>query len=251
MSAGERVFSVVRGRLYERLPTLALPLGKISCCEADVMPAGTDGQAALFAFGFLEREFLEGSMLPERLTLHLLLHLMLGHPQSRMGRDRVLWDTACDLAVLLVHHALLPQEREAPAAFSARCKLQSRRAGRAEEIYVLLETEPEFLTPDERQSAVLDDHSRWETVCAADRPAGSGEGDEAGFQALGRLLPRPLPEKPVIGSGTGGAAFSIKPDMRESAPFAAVLHELSETRENRHVSGEEFQYAWYLYGLEH
>lgn len=39
--------------------------------------------------------------------------------------------------------------------------------------------------------------------------------------------------------------------MRESAPFAAVLHELSETRENRHVSGEEFQYAWYLYGLEH
>ena len=34
MSAGERVFSVVRGRLYERLPTLALPLGKISCCEA-------------------------------------------------------------------------------------------------------------------------------------------------------------------------------------------------------------------------
>lgn len=118
MSAGERVFSVVRGRLYERLPTLALPLGKISCCEADVMPAGTDGQAALFASGFLEREFLEGSMLPERLTLHLLLHLMLGHPQSRMGRDRVLWDTACDLAVLLVHHALLPQEREAPAAFA-------------------------------------------------------------------------------------------------------------------------------------
>ena len=42
MSAGERVFSVVRGRLYERLPTLALPLGKISCCEADVMPAGTE-----------------------------------------------------------------------------------------------------------------------------------------------------------------------------------------------------------------
>ena len=33
--------------------------------------------------------------------------------------------------------------------------------------------------------------------------------------------------------------------------FAAVLRELSETRENRHVSGEEFQYAWYLYGLEH
>ena len=72
-------------------------------------------------------------MLPERLTLHLLLHLMLGHPQSRMGRDRVLWGYGLRSCGLLVHHALLPQEREAPAAFSARCKLQSRRAGRAEE----------------------------------------------------------------------------------------------------------------------
>ena len=251
MTAGERVFSVVRGRLYERLPALALPLGKLSCLEADVTAAGTDGRAALFAPGFLEREFLAGSELPERLTLHLLLHLVLGHPQNRRGREKALWDTACDLAVLLVRHALLPQEREAPAAFSARCKLQLKKAGRAEEIYALLQAEPELLTPDERPSAVLDDHSRWETVRAADRPAASGEGDETGFQALGQLLPQPLPEKPVIGSGTGGAVFSIKPDTRESAPFAAVLHELSETRENRHVSGEEFQYAWYLYGLEH
>ena len=251
MTAGERVFSVVRGRLYERLPALALPLGKLSCREADVTAAGTDGRAALFAPGFLEREFLAGSELPERLTLHLLLHLVLGHPQNRRGREKALWDTACDLAVLLVRHALLPQEREAPAAFSARCKLQLKKAGSAEEIYALLQAEPELLTPDERLSAVLDEHSRWETVRAADRPAASGEGDETGFQALGRLVPQPLPEKPVIGSGTGGAVFSIKPDTRESAPFAAVLRELSETRENRHVSGEEFQYAWYLYGLEH
>lgn len=129
MTTGERVFSVVRGRLYERLPALALPLGKLSCREADVTAAGTDGRAALFAPGFLEREFLAGSELPERLTLHLLLHLMLGHPRSRRGRDKVLWDTACDLAVLLVRHALLPQEREAPDAFSARCKLQVKKAG--------------------------------------------------------------------------------------------------------------------------
>ena len=251
MTAGERVFSVVRGRLYERLPGLALPLGKLSYREADVASAGTDGRAALFAPGLLEREFLTGSGLPERLTLHLLLHLMLGHPQNRRGRDKALWDTACDLAVLLVRHALLPQEREAPAAFSARCRLQAKRTGRAEEIYALLQAEPELLTPDERQSAALDDHSLWGSAPAASRPAASGEGDGTGFQALGRLLPQPLPEKPVIGSGTGGAAFSTRPDTRESAPFAAALRELSETRENRHVSGEEFQYAWYLYGLEH
>lgn len=126
-----------------------------------------------------------GSELPERLTLHLLLHLMLGHPQNRRGREKALWDTACDLAVLLVRHALLPQEREAPDAFSARCKLQVKKAGRAEEIYALLQAEPELLTPDERLSAVLDEHSRWETVRAADRPAASGEGAKRAFRRSG------------------------------------------------------------------
>ena len=251
MTAEERIFSIVRGGLYAKLPSLALPLGRLTCREGDVDPAGTDGEAAVFAPGLLRREFLAESDLPERLTLHLLLHLMLGHPQNRLGRDKALWGTACDLAVLLMRHALLPQEREASAAFSARCKLQAKKAGRAEEIYALLQAEPELLTLDERQSAVLDDHSQWETMRTAERLSVSGEGDETGFQALGRRLPQPLPEKPVIGSGTRGAAFATRPDTRESAPFAAVLRELSETRENRHVSGEEFQYAWYLYGLEH
>ena len=43
MTAGERVFSVVRGQLYERLPALALPLGRLPCREADVTPAGRTG----------------------------------------------------------------------------------------------------------------------------------------------------------------------------------------------------------------
>ena len=135
MSAGERVFSVVRGRHYERLPTLALPLGKISCCEADVMLAGTDGQAALFASGFLEREFLEGSMLPERLTLHLLLHLMLGHPQSRMGPGMIVQHRALPLIrrkklrlCLQKHINFLRAARSAALQFAAGRKRSGRFA---------------------------------------------------------------------------------------------------------------------------
>ena len=55
----------------------------------------------------------------------------------------------------------------------------------------------------------------------------------------------------MIGSGSGNAAFAVRPDARGSRAFAALLRECSEMRENRHVSGDEFQYAWYLYGLEH
>ena len=90
MTAEERIFSIVRGGLYAKLPSLALPLGRLTCREGDVDPAGTDGEAAVFAPGLLRREFLAESDLPERLTLHLLLHLMLGHPWGRQGRARAL-----------------------------------------------------------------------------------------------------------------------------------------------------------------
>ena len=58
-----------------------------------------------------------------------------------------------------------------------------------------------------------------ETVCAADRPAASGEGTKPAFRRSGGSCRGRCRKKPEIGSGTGGAAFSIKPDMRESAPF--------------------------------
>lgn len=49
MTAEERIFSIVRGGLYAKLPSLALPLGRLTCREGDVDPAGTDGEAAVFA----------------------------------------------------------------------------------------------------------------------------------------------------------------------------------------------------------
>ena len=251
MTAEERIFSIVRGGLYAKLPSLALPLGRLTCREGDVDPAGTDGEAAVFAPGLLRREFLAESDLPERLTLHLLLHLMLGHPWGRQGRARALWDTACDLAVGLVRHALLPQEPETPAAFSARCKLQARRAVRAPAIYALLLEQPDALTAEEQAAFHLDDHRLWQLSASASTPKTADGGAETGWQALGRKLPDPLPLKPVIGSGSGNAAFAVRPDARGSRAFAALLRECSEMRENRHVSGDEFQYAWYLYGLEH
>ena len=51
MTAGEQVFSVVRGRLYERLPALALPLGRLPCREADVTTAARRSLRPVFWSG--------------------------------------------------------------------------------------------------------------------------------------------------------------------------------------------------------
>ena len=185
--AGIDVFSIVRGGLYAKLPSLALPLGRLTCREGGVDPAGPDGEAAGFAPGLLRREFLAESDLPERLTLHLLLHLMLGHPWGRQGRARALWDTACDLAVGLVRHALLPQEPETPAAFSTRCKLQARRAVRAPAIYALLLEQPDALTAEEQAAFYLDDHRLWQLSASASAPKTADGGAETGWWSAGNL----------------------------------------------------------------
>ena len=36
MTAEERIFSIVRGGLYAKLPSLALPLGRLTCRAGDV-----------------------------------------------------------------------------------------------------------------------------------------------------------------------------------------------------------------------
>lgn len=251
MTTAERIFSIVCTSLYEKLPALALPLGRLNCRDAAVRPAGTDGAHACFAPGWLEQEFLARSDAPAQYTLHLLLHLMLGHVQKPPALDAVRWDTACDLAVMMVRHALLPQEKEPDMLFSARCTLQARKAAQAQAIYALLEMEPDVLTDTQCRAAALDDHQLWGAAPLFARAAASADGGETGWQALGHLLPDPLPQKPTIGCGTGHAAFAVKPDARGSRQLTALLHELSELRENRHVSDDEFQYAWYLYGLEH
>ena len=121
----------------------------------------------------------------------------------------------------------------------------------AEQICRLLQAEPDVLTAEERAAARVDDHSLWRASAAYGRPKrASGEAGN-GWQAMGKCLPNPLPDKPIIGTGTGHAAFAVSPDVQKDAQLAAILHELSEVRESRHVSGDEFQYAWYCYGLEH
>ena len=65
---------------------------------------------------------------------------------------------------------LMPQEPETPAAFSARCKLQARRAVRAPAIYALLLEQPDALTAEEQAAFYLDDHRLWQLSASASAP---------------------------------------------------------------------------------
>ena len=121
MADGERCYQILRGRLYQRLPLLALPLGLLEWREGSA--PGTDG-----TFFYAPEAWLHAAVKTpgdaEKVLLHSVLHAMLGHPWlPRRNRDAARWALACDMSAELLRLRLLglPLESTAGRAFYA-CK---------------------------------------------------------------------------------------------------------------------------------
>ena len=85
---GEKRYQILRGRLYERLPVLALALGLLDWREAD--RTGTDGRFFYAPVSFLGQSR-ENRETAERTLLHSVLHAMLGHIWERGNRAEGKW----------------------------------------------------------------------------------------------------------------------------------------------------------------
>ena len=91
----EKRDQILRGRLYERLPVLALALGLLDWREAD--RTGTDGRFFYAPVSFLAKAQTDRET-AERTLLHSVLHAMLGHIWERGNRAEGKWSLACDMA---------------------------------------------------------------------------------------------------------------------------------------------------------
>ena len=88
MTDEEKRYQILRGRLYERLPVLALALGLLDWREAD--RTGTDGQLFYAPVSFLAKAQTDRET-AERTLLHSVLHAMLGHIWERGNRAEGKW----------------------------------------------------------------------------------------------------------------------------------------------------------------
>ena len=248
---GEKRYQILRGRLYERLPVLALALGLLDWREAD--RTGTDGRFFYAPVSFLGQSR-ENRETAERTLLHSVLHAMLGHIWERGNRAEGKWSLACDMAAefLACRMLGLTLQDDAAKAFYA---LEPGTAFSAPAIYAQLNDA--FPLPEAELQAFFtrDCHDLWKKAFDRARlPGGSGDG--AGMQALWRrtrdkLAPYMKEEKPKIGSGTAGAKLTLSESPENNVRFASLLRAFSVTRENRHVNDADFSYSWYAYGMEH
>lgn len=251
MTDGEKRYQILRGRLYERLPVLALALGLLDWREAE--KNGTDGQLFYAPVSFLAKAQTDRET-AERTLLHSVLHAMLGHIWERGNRAEGKWSLACDMAAefLACRMLGLTLQDDAAKAFYA---LRAGTAFSAPAIYAQLSDT--FPLPEAQLQVLFarDCHDLWKKAFDRARLPGSN-GDGAGGQVLWRRTREKLSaymkeEKPKIGSGTAGAKLTLPESPENSVRFASLLRAFSVTRENRHVNDADFSYSWYAYGMEH
>ena len=251
MTDGEKRYQILRGRLYERLPVLALALGLLDWREAE--KTGTDGQFFYAPAAFLEQARTNRGE-AERTLLHSVLHAMLGHLWERRNRAEGKWNLACDMAAEFLSCRMLGSTLQDDAA-KAFYALEPGTAFSAPAIYAQLDEA--FPVAEAKLQALFtrDCHELWKkTSDRARLPGVSGDG--AGGAALWRrtrnkLAPYMKEERPKIGSGTAGAKLTLPESPENHVRFAKLLRAFSVTRENRHVNDADFSYAWYAYGMQH
>lgn len=245
------IIDLVRMQLYQHRHGLAVVLGtvEIQVSHRDGV-FETDGRALYLDAGRLRERFLEGS---DRLCLdilHMLSHCLLGHlffrnPQepdrgqeSRLAADLEAWKLAEEIW-------------GRPLSFIKEAENEGNSQRRAEMLYV-------------------DSHENWRQ-----RSEGKGLNQAAGdngesmegrggmsekssheiaawWQRQWEILGKKA-EKRERKAGTSKRkqiSRRLVPVSGHRGDYREVLQSFSSFREERGVNQEEFQYSWYLYGLD-
>ena len=248
---GAQLYQRLRGRLYRRLPMLALPLGLLDWKSGDA--PGTDGRYFYAPPDFLAQARTDAPA--EDVLLHSVLHAMLGHPWLRTPQDAQAWALACDLSAEFLRRRLLELPLDGPLG-QAYYACDPDAVCSAPALYTCLTRD--FPVPREELRPLVrrDSHAYWHTAQQRARIQTGGTDGEADREALWRrqgamLRPYAQRERPKIGAGTAGERLTLPELPDNHARFAALLREFSVLQENRHVSDVDFSYAWYAYGQEH
>ena len=94
----EKILGFTRNELYIELRFMDMALsGLVWKSSSSIDTLATDGEFLYYSAHQLFRAFKTNSRFLTRLYLHSILHCIYGHLWLCGGRNRVLWDIACDI----------------------------------------------------------------------------------------------------------------------------------------------------------
>ncbi|WMJ83332.1 vWA domain-containing protein [Oscillospiraceae bacterium LTW-04] len=255
---GLEILRVAQSELYLNLPYLDLALCALTFVPGDEMTPtlATDGEQLHYNSTYLSERYLRALTGVNRTYLHVVLHCMMRHLAKKRGKDSVLWDLACDIAVESILDALAENYPclkgvVAPMRRGLYGELRTQmRVLTAEGIYyVLLRRQlPAQELARLRREFFEDDHGLW-----APESREQKEQSDRQDKKWGSMSERTQTGLETVMSerSTGGEAVyeQVKVANREGVDYRDFLRRFAVPREVIGVDGDAFDYGFYSYGL--
>ncbi len=249
-----RILSNARNELYLNMRFLDVALGSLGYEAApDCGGVGTDGFIIYYAPQFLCRLFKKGRVLVNRSYLHMVLHCLFCHMDTRGNRDARIWNLACDIAAESIIDGLyLGCVHHQPSFYRldwyGRLKKELAVLN-GEGVYQILQKAELSEKQRERLEAefYVDDHRYWE-------PAGEDPKVQIMRQNQWDKKREQLQtEMETMGNGQDEEAKSllehVQVENRERYDYKQFLRKFSVLKEEMQVDPDSFDYVFYTYGM--
>jgi hypothetical protein len=266
------IVEYLKSALYTRLRFLALPLGSLETVfSPEIERAAVCGETLGFNPRWLRESFRAGSVEGCLFILHSLYHCILGHLWQGKDFSGPAWDLACDLAVwrligetwpdpLPPHYAALCADA-AVIAEGTKGTPGTEAALSAAALYPALASSAEELGT----RFCLDDHRPWAEARKREERrelreysglGAEGRGDGGAkqrWQDLAARTRRALESRRPPGRAERNlrTPLVLETEKVRGSQYGAVLRRFARGGETARINLDEFQYAWYHYGLEH
>jgi len=210
----------------------------------------TDGAACFYDPVYVLKCYRDRPGYITRVYLHMLLHCVFSHSFQYDKLERELWDLAADIAVenvvLELGLAGAALEQDADAAGKLKILREDVGALTAERLYRYFRHNP----PSAGEGAELarlffkDVHSLW-------KPAQQLEITREQWKKISERVRADLKSFTRAKSGAESLEKNLEETTRERYDYSGILRRFMVMGEDIIVNDDEFDYVYYMYGLEH
>lgn len=258
-AVGREILVGSRNELYLNMRFLDLSLSSLNyVMDVNTYGLGTDGFSLYFDPQYLVDLYRLDRIRINRAYLHNVFHCIFRHILKQGGREKRLWDLACDIATEHVidglNHRSIRYPRNAVRSnwygtFEKKLKVLT-----AEKIYKLFvdETLLEYQIRKLEKEFRMDDHKRWPKPPENDHqpPSSAMQQLNDKWQEISEKMQTELETfSKEASNGEGELAEELAVENRERYDYKAFLRKFAVLREEMQVDLDSFDYVFYNYGL--
>lgn len=255
----QRILSLIRDELYLDFRYLDRAIASLTPQKnEEIRTFATDGLALYYSHEQLVRLFPSNPIFLNRAILHGILHCIFRHLWLREGRDRSLWNLACDIAVEhLIDSLQKPSVKRIKSGIRTRLYEKIQKTGKAAAaplIYEALEEKADSLSEPLFQKEVydlarefyVDDHRYWPGDSKSSPVAAQASSK---WEQIGRRTEQDLSVSGKEGADqTDRMIVQIRSGRRRRS-YKDFLDRFTRLREELHINPDEFDPGFYSYGL--